>query len=121
MPNQTVIFNILDLLEIMEEGLTYIKQKLTELNIEATVTVLSDTIDVFSSIETAITPMLGELQENEISQKTDELRKRLDIMVKECEKKNGQKFYEIIQLSLEPAFKRWKEEIEQVLRPYVVS
>lgn len=48
MPNQTVILNILDLLEIMEEGLTYIKQKVTELNIEATITVLSDTIDAFS-------------------------------------------------------------------------
>ena len=42
-------------------------------------------------------------------------------MVKEYEKKNGQKFYEIIQLSLESAFKNWKEETEQRLRPYVVS
>lgn len=105
----------------MEEGLAYIKEKLTELNIEATITVLSDTIDAFSAVELAITPMIDELEDNEILIKTDELRKRLDIMVKEYEKKNGQKFYEIIQLSLEPSFKSWKEEIELVLRPYVAS
>ena len=121
MPNQEVIFNILDLLEIMEEGLAYIKEKLIELNIEATITVLSDTIDAFSAVERSITPMLDELGDNKILGKTEELRKRLDIMIKEYEKKNGQKFYEIIQLSLEPAFKEWKEEIEQRLRPYVVS
>lgn len=74
----------------MEEGLAYIKEKLTELNIEATITVLSDTIDAFSAVELAITPMIDELEDNEILIKTDELRKRLDIMVKEYEKKNGQ-------------------------------
>ena len=42
-------------------------------------------------------------------------------MVKEYEKENGHKFYEIIQLSLEPAFKSWKEEIELRIRPYVAS
>ncbi len=121
MTDQEVIFNILDLMEIMEEGLNYIKQKIMELNKEATVTVLSDTLNAFSSIEKAIIPMIDELEENGILEKTDELRKRLDIMVKEYEKQDGQRFYEIIQLSLEPAFKNWKEEIEQTLRPYVVS
>ena len=121
MINQEVIFNILDLLEIMEEGLAYIKEKITELNIEATIAVLSDTIDAFSSIERSIISMIDELEENQILEKTEELRKRLDIIVKEYEKKNGQRFYEIIQLSLEPAFKEWKEEIGQRLRPYVVS
>lgn len=121
MPNQRVIFNILNLLEIMEEGLMYVKQKIMELNIEASITVMIDTIDAFYAIEGTINPMLDQLEENEILQKTDELRRKLDIMAKEYEKDNGQKFYEIIQLSLEPAFKKWKEEIELSIRPYVAS
>lgn len=87
-----MIFNILDLLELMEEGLNYIKEKIMELNKEATVRVLSDTLAAFSTIETAMLPMVDELEENEI-----------------------------IQISLQPAFKSWKEEIELRIRPYVES
>ena len=39
MIDQEVVFNILDLLELMEEGLDYIKEKILELNKEATVRV----------------------------------------------------------------------------------
>ena len=63
-----------------------------ELNKEATVRVLSDTLAAFSTIETAMLPMVDELEENEI-----------------------------IQISLQPAFKSWKEEIELRIRPYVES
>ncbi|WP_257786404.1 hypothetical protein [Clostridium formicaceticum] len=42
-------------------------------------------------------------------------------MVKEYESTNGQKAYEIMQLTLEPAFKNWKEELEKTLRPYILS
>ncbi len=121
MIDQEVISNILNLLDIMEEGLSYIKEKIMELNKEAAMTVLSDTLAAFSSIETAITPMLDELEENQILEKTEILREKLDIMVREYEKEDGQMFYEIIQFSLEPAFKGWKEEIELRIRPYVAS
>lgn len=121
MPNQEVIWNILSLLEIMEEGLDYIKERIIELNIEATPTVLSDTIAAFSSIEQAIAPMLSELEENKIQEKAEKLKDGFNIIVKEYEKKNGQKYSEIIQLSIEPAFKEWKEEIELRIRPYVES
>ena len=76
----------------MEEGLNYIKEKIMELNKEATVRVLSDTLAAFSSIERAMLPMVDELEENEI-----------------------------IQISLQPVFKSWKEEIELIIRPYVES
>ena len=121
MLNQKVISNVLELLEMMDEGLTYVKQKIMELNVEASVTVLLDTIDAFYAIEETIYPMQEQLDENKIVEKTNELRERLDILVKEYEKENGHRFYEIMQLSLEPAFKKWKEEIEVILRPYVAS
>lgn len=121
MPSQEVIFNILDLLEIMEEGLDYVKKRIMKLNMEATVTVLSNTIDAFSTIEAVMIPILEELEENEIMEKTEVLKEKFNILVKEYEKVNGQKFYEIMQLSVEPAFNKWKKEIEIELRPYVAS
>ena len=121
MTNQTVIQNTLNLLETMEEGLTYIKKKLNELNIEATITVLTDTINAFSAIEISISPILEGLRENEIVEKADKLRRAFDLMGKEFQNNNGQKVYEIIQLTLEPAFKSWKNEIKKTLSPYIRS
>lgn len=121
MPIQDVIKNTLDLLETMEEGLTYIKQKLKELNTEVTVTVLADTINAFSAIEKSINPMLEELASNEIVEKADKLKRAFDIMVNQYENNSGQKALEIIQLTLEPSFKSWKVELERVLKPYIVS
>lgn len=121
MPNQEVIKYTLDLLETMEEGMDYVKAKLGELNIEGTVTVLTDLITAFTEVEKSISLMLIDLPENSIVEKSDKLRKAFDTMVKEYETDNGNKAYEIIQFSLEPAFVNWKEELESKLKIYVVS
>lgn len=121
MPNQEVILSILELLETMEEGIEYIEEKLQNLDIESSTTVLQDTINAFSAIEAAVTPMVDQLEENEILEKTEELKGSFNRLVKEYEKDNGQEFTQINQLSLKPVFENWKTEIELRLRPYVVS
>lgn len=121
MPNQEVMKQTLELLETMEEGFTYIKKKLGELNTEGTITVLTDLINAFTEIDKSIFPSLEELSESQVPQKSNKLTKAFDTMVKEYESNRGQKAYEITQLTLEPAFKHWKEELEKVLKPYIVS
>lgn len=121
MPNQEVIKYTLDLLETMEEGIDYVKAKLGELNIEGTVTVLTDLIAAFTEVEKSISPMLEKLPDNNIIEKSDKLRRAFDIMVKEYESNKGQKTYEIMQLTLQPAFKKWKEEMEIILRLHIAS
>lgn len=116
-----VVQKSLILLNTMEEGLVYIKQQIREMKSEATIIVLRDIIKAFATIETAIAPILLELKENNIIEKMDILRKALDRIVKEYEWKQIQKALEIIQFSLEPAFKNWKEQMEEVLRPYTAS
>ncbi|AOY75673.1 hypothetical protein [Clostridium formicaceticum] len=51
MPNQEVIKQTLDFLETMEEGIGYVKQKLGEINTEATMTVLTDLTTAFTEIQ----------------------------------------------------------------------
>ena len=121
MPNQEVIKHTLDLLETMEEGMDYVKAKLGELNIEGTVTVLTDLITAFTEVEKSISPMMAELPENQILEKADKLRTDFDMMVKEYEASKGQKAYEIMQFTLEPSFKNWKQELENTLKPYTIS
>lgn len=64
---------------------------------------------------------MDKIEENEIEKYTDILRGKLDRLVKEYEKNNGKKSYEIVKSSVEPAFKNWKREIEIRLRPFIVS
>ncbi len=121
MPNQEVIKYTLGLLETMEEGMDYVKAKLGELNIEGTVTVLTDLITAFTEVEKSISPMMEELPENQISEKADKLRTAFDTLLKEYESSKGQKAYEIMQFTLEPAFKSWKQELENTLKLYILS
>jgi len=121
MPNQEIIKYTLTLLETMEEGIDYVKAKLGELNIEGTVTVLTDLITAFTEVEKSISPMLEKLPENNIIEKSDKLRRAFDIMVNEYEDNNGQKTLEIIQFTLQPSFKNWKQELENILKTYVLS
>ncbi|KYH30066.1 hypothetical protein [Clostridium colicanis] len=121
MLNREVIKQILDLLETMEEGVDYVKVKLGELNIEGTVIILTDLITAFIEIEKNILSMMIELPENKIKEKTEQLRTAFDTMVKEYETSKGQRAYEIIQFTLEPSFKQWKDELENILKPYILS
>lgn len=65
--------------------------------------------------------MIEELEKNEIIEKTNELKENFNLLVKEYEKNNGQKFTEIVKASLKPVFQEWKEEIKLRIRPYVAS
>lgn len=121
MPNKKVINNILNLVETMEEGLYYIKNKLRGLNIEGSIGALTDLIAAFIEVEKSITPILEEISATGITQKSDNLRRAFDIIVKEYEENKGKKAYEILQLNLEPDFKKWKDELESVLRPYIIT
>ncbi len=121
MSEQEVIRKTLDLLETMEEGLTYIKEKLKELNIEVTMPILADTINAFSTIEESANSFLKDATSGDMAENTDKLRKAFNFIVEEYENDRGQKALEIMQLTLEPAFKSWKAELERVLRPYIIS
>jgi hypothetical protein len=121
MPNQEIIKYTLNLLKTMEEGMDYVKAKLGEFNIEGTVMVLTDLITAFTEVEKSISPMIEKLSKNNIMEKSDKLRRAFDTMVREFETTKGQKAYEIMQFTLEPTFKNWKEDLESILKPYVLS
>lgn len=111
----------LELLDTMGEGITYIKQKLSELKTEETMGILSDTISGFSAVERGIESISGELGENSVKEKSEKLKRAFDILVSEYESNSGRKAYEIVQITLEPAFKNWKAEMENSLKTVMVS
>lgn len=121
MVDQEVILNILEIIKTMEDGINYIEEKLSKLEIEKTMPILADIIDAFSAVEQAVIPMLEEIEDNRILEKTKKLRNELNSMVKEYEENSEKEFNKIMELSLKPSFEEWKEELEVSLRPYVAS
>ena len=116
-----VINKLLELLETMEEGLIYIEEKLSERDPKNAIKMLMDTTDAFASIEVSLQPILPELPENSVQEKTDGLRSGLAIMISEYENNQGIKALECLQSNTMPAFNIWRAELEQVLRPYTLS
>ncbi|MCC5910852.1 MAG: hypothetical protein JJT76_10490 [Clostridiaceae bacterium] len=113
--------NILDLTDTMDEGFNYITEKLENENIKETVSMLLDVIKAFASIERALEQVLVQLKENNIPEKTNKLRDALDSIVNEYEVNKGKNAIKIMQVNLAPTFESWKDELERVLRPYIVS
>lgn len=121
MPDIDVIKNTLELLETMEEGIIYIEDKLKDLKLEETTNVLSDIIGAYSAVESALIAIKDNIGENQIEIKSDIFRGQLDTLLTDYEKNSGQRAYEILTVSVKPAFQAWKREIEMSLRPFVVS
>ncbi|MBS4025226.1 MAG: hypothetical protein KGZ96_06065 [Clostridia bacterium] len=116
-----VIKQILELMNTMAEGIAFVKGKLDQQSPEEAVNVLLDTTNAFATIELALQPILSKLPENSIQEKIDRLRSALATMVSEYEQNQGRKGQEILQFNLEPAFKNWQTELEQVLKPYILN
>ena len=116
-----VINNTIELLKTMEEGIEYVNEKFNELKAEETINMLIDLTEAFGAIEEAISPLIVKFEENEIEDKSEELKSALEILLKDLEKTNGKKAIDIMKLNLIPKFNEWKDEMSRVLKPYVVQ
>jgi len=116
-----VIERILELLDTMKEGLDYIQTQLSELKYEEALVVMKDLIDALDSIDSSIQPMENELPQNEIGVLTASLKLCLNKAVGSFDQNNGVNIDSIVEKEVIPEFTSWREEIEKVLRPYIIS
>lgn len=116
-----VIHNIVPLLNTIEEGFNHIKKQLLELRYEEALGLLEDVVLGIFSIEDAIEPMILGLEENKIETFGIALKENINKTLAMYEDgKEAGLATQIVEEVL-PAFQDWKEEIERVLRPYIVS
>ncbi|HHW04247.1 MAG TPA: hypothetical protein GXX35_15845 [Thermoanaerobacterales bacterium] len=116
-----IIERILELLNTMEEGLEFIQIGLSELKYEEAQIVLKDVIDAVHSIDSSIQPMQSGLPQNNISTLSSLLKKSLDKALERFDQNNELNINSLLENETYPAFKSWREEIEKVLRPYILS
>lgn len=116
-----VIERTLQLLETIEEGFDYIQNQVAELRYEEAFTILQDIMEGIDSIERAIYPMKDGLVENNIDILAVSVRESMNKTVSIYEQSKEVDLENQMAKEIFPAFRSWKEEIERVLMPYVVS
>lgn len=116
-----VIEKSLQLLETIEEGLIYIQKQLEELRYEEGFTVLKDAMEAIVSIESAIHPMKDGLQENCLDVLAVAIKESMKKAINSYENGKELDLGEQIEKEILPSFMKWKEEVERVLNPYILS
>ncbi|MCT4605049.1 MAG: hypothetical protein N4A64_02945 [Marinisporobacter sp.] len=116
-----VIYKIFDLLQTIEDGLVYIQDKMKELKIEEAFQILNDIICGMESIETAMEPLMKKLIENDLEIRIEYFRESLYALTYDYKKNNGNYIMKILEFQVFPCFNRWKTQLENCLRPYVLS
>ncbi len=119
--NIAVIYNILGLLPTIQEGLNHIQKQLSELRYEQALDLLEDTMMGIASIESALQPIIIESGENTKEMKFEALKKSMSKVVSLYETGKETELERQIQETILPEFKAWKEELDRVLKPLVLS
>lgn len=116
-----VILNLLPLLDTIGEGILYSKKQIQELRYEEAKELLEDMVTGIVSIEDAIQPMLQYLPQNKIVALETKLKDDISKVVSSYENGKEVGLNKFIEERLLVDFNSWKEELERILRPYVVS
>ncbi|SNS48924.1 hypothetical protein SAMN05446037_101165 [Anaerovirgula multivorans] len=116
-----VIQQILPLLDTIKEGILHIQNQLVELRYEEALTLLQDAMKGIASIDSVMQPIYDELPENNIDTLFVVVKESMNKAVDSYEQGSESNLENQIEKEVLPSFKAWKEEMEKVLKPYVVS
>src|SRR5690606_25210259 len=109
------------LAETCLEGIEHIKSRFNEGHFEDTIRLFRDSVEAYYHMERAIQALPKKLAANQLEERTESLRKAFEHVVSAYKKGDRGKAQEIIQFTLQPAFKKWKSELEKAFAPYIVS
>jgi len=116
-----VIERILELLDTLEEGISYAGEQSAELQYEDALVTLNDVMEGIISIFNAMKPMRNEMEKNNIDTLLADIEAAMRKVVDSYEQ--DRKFYLEREITEEvlPYFKNWKHEVERVLKLYIAS
>jgi RNA binding exosome subunit len=112
---------IVELSDTILEGLEHIKSEVNEGRLGNTVELMKDVTEAFFQIEQSISPFLSELPTNGIENLTESLKTGMEYVVRAYEVEKGDQVFEILQFTLLPVYKKWKNELDRTLGPFISS
>ena len=108
-----------ELSETCLEGLEYIKTKLEEGQYEKTIPMLINVLNAFYTMEKSLSPIVEELQNENITKLSERLRDNFDFLITQYQMHDINKVADIIELRLLPNYKRWQKELYKSCKPYL--
>lgn len=110
-----------ELSETILDGLQHIQKLLGEGKFEEIMSMFEDVVSAFSTMQQSLTPVTEKLENQEIDAKAIKVQAALELVVSAYEAKSHGKVQEIIQFTLTPQLKKWKEALEKTFQPYIIS
>ena len=110
-----------ELTETILEGLQHIQKLLGEGKHGQTIYMFKDVLLAYSSIEKSLEPIKGELANEELTSIARNLKHILELVVDYYEAKQYGKVQEVMQFTLIPQVKKWKDELQKAFQSYIVS
>ncbi|MUK89034.1 hypothetical protein GMD78_11685 [Ornithinibacillus sp. L9] len=110
-----------NLQETVQEGLEHIQSLLKVGKYEATITLFSDIVQAFATIESTLRVIPKEVVTDDINEMTAKIKETLNIIVSSYEDQNYAKVEEVFQFNLMPRFNKWKTKLEEVFNPFLLS
>lgn len=116
-----VIKKSIQLSDTILEGLEHITKLLNDGKHEQSVFLFEDVMEAYTSIRTATEPIVKKLKSETVREKQVDIENVIVQVVSEYEKNNYLKVQEIFQHELVPKYKTFKEELEKLFEPYLIS
>jgi hypothetical protein len=110
-----------ELLETILVGLEHIQKLLGEGKVDYSILLFEDTVQAFSMIETSVEGFPSETVLEELPLLTDNVRNAIQLIVSAYESKNYAKVQEVLQFSLLPKYKKWKNNLNKMFNSYLLS
>lgn len=118
--NLEVINQILELLPTIEEALQHMKVQLDELRLEESATLFKDTAEAIERISNCVLPLLKKDCNQYLIDSVD-IREGITMIIDAYEQNGLTTIQTALVHRLIPAFSSWQQELEQRLRPSVLS
>ncbi|WP_353893741.1 hypothetical protein PRVXH_000502 [Proteinivorax hydrogeniformans] len=118
---EEVLKQVFDLSGTLQEALVSVNVMLEDGQIQDAVTVTDDIKAALESIDDSLEPVLEELQARNLSNITTELKEQVTKAKVDLAMDNSDKLKEDLKNEIFPKYIVWKEEVDKVLKPYVMQ
>lgn len=120
-PNSEVIYRMLDLLPTISQALRHMQTQLEELRLEESAILFQDVATAIGSVTASLLPLLKEEENIRLLNTITPLRESISSLVDYYEQEDIQAVQIVMDTQLLPAYRKWQEEVEQRLRPFVLA
>ncbi len=120
-PNQEVVYRILELLPTIEEAFLHINDQLTELRLEESEKLFVDAMRAISNIAGNLARLAPRQDETGLIQDTADLREAIGWMIDGYETGKLETLQTVLTGCLLPAFRIWRQQVEKMVQPAILS